>query len=555
MGMSIKFSFFGKTTFSITLLGLLHFSPSIFASESAVELSDQQRACMSLRFDNFAKLERGDAATNVIESRFVKGYEMNATESLWAYKHSRLMGAPIPRSQKYLPDHCLVRGYVTPTIRFELRLPARELWNQKYLLNACMGFCGDVSPYPPMAGIVRHYATMSHDGGHTAYGFDGKWARNNEQGKIDFAYRANHVVAVAAKAIIEKFYHTQPQYSFITGCSKGGHAGVMAAKRYPNDFDGVIARGPTINYTDVNLVNCMDNARAILDERDEPILLPKDISKIANAVVNACDSIDGVSDGVISDPTQCDFDPQTLVCEAGKVQDCLSQQQVNAVKALYAPSKNAQGEVIYAGLPYGSETEWMGWVAPQLTQLKPFHYYAATEYLKYIAYPQALDVDYKWRDFSYEDEQENLAHVSNMIDADDPDLRDFKNSGGKMLVIHGWADAAVPAGATIKWYDEVEAFMESHNQEVRDFARLFLLPGAAHCGVDGPGNSTFDAISALEAWVVGGVAPSSLLTQKENAQGEVVRERPAYPYPQQAIYDGRGDPSKASSFKIGHLED
>ena len=122
-----------------------------------------------------------------------------------------------------------------------------------------------------MAGILREYATMSQDGGHTAYGFDGNWARNNEQLKIDFAYRANHVVAVVAKDIMEKYYHTKAQYSFITGCSKGGHAGVMAAKRYPNDFDGVIARGPTINYTDVNLVNCMDNAKAILDHNDQPI--------------------------------------------------------------------------------------------------------------------------------------------------------------------------------------------------------------------------------------------------------------------------------------------
>ena len=552
--MFLKSTFLSKAAISLTVVGLVPFSQPLLASEVATQPNAQARACMSLRFDDFSKLDNGEAATNVIESRFIKGYEMNATESVWAYKHSRLMGAPISKSQTSLPDHCLVRGYVTPTIRFELRLPAREVWNQKYLLNACMGFCGDVSPYPPMAGIVRHYATMSHDGGHTAYGFDGKWARNNEQGKVDFAYRANHVVAVAAKAIIEKFYHTQPQYSFITGCSKGGHAGVMAAKRFPDDFDGVIARGPTINYTDVNLVNCMDNARAILDDRDNPILSPEDISKIASAVMRACDAYDGLTDGVISDPRLCDFDPKTLQCEAGHVNDCLSQQQVNAVKALYAPSKNVHGEVIYGGLPYGSEPEWVGWVAPQLAQLKPFHYYAATEYLKYIAYPEALDVDYNWRDFSYEDEAENLAHISEMIDADDPDLRAFKNSGGKMLVLHGWADAAVPAYATIDWYENVEAFMASHNQEVRDFARLFLLPGVLHCGVDGPGNATFDAISALEAWVIGGVAPNSLLTQKEDTNGDVTREQPVYPYPQQAVYDGKGDPSKASSFNVGHLK-
>ncbi|WP_235423441.1 tannase/feruloyl esterase family alpha/beta hydrolase [Pseudoalteromonas luteoviolacea] len=516
--MSIKTIMKGKSIWLLGLTSLCGFSNFTMATPADQQLSAEERACMSLRFDDFSKLERGEAATNVIESSFIKGYTMNATESEWAYKHSRLMGAPIPKSQTSLPDHCLVRGYVTPTIRFELRLPSRALWNQKYLLNACMGFCGDVSPYPPMAGIVRHYATMSHDGGHTAYGFDGKWARNNEQLKIDFAYRANHVVAVAAKAIIEKFYHSQPQYSFITGCSKGGHAGVMAAKRYPNDFDGVIARGPTVNYTDVNLVNCMDNARAVLNDRNEPILSSSEIPMIAGAVMAACDHKDGVIDGVINDPRLCDFDPQTLACDPGQVTNCLSSQQVNAVKALYAPSKNAQGEVIYGGLPYGSEPEWVGWVTPLLEQLKPFAYYAATEYLKYIAYPEALDVDYDWRDFSYQDEKQNLQEVSQLIDADDPDLREFKKSGGKMIVLHGWADAAIPAYATIDWYENVDAFMQSHDHEVRDFARLFLLPGVIHCGIDGPGNATFDAISALEAWIIGGVAPDSLLTQKENTQ-------------------------------------
>lgn len=553
MGMKIKFSLTSKVSYPLVFMCVSSVSTQLMA-QTEPQLSAEERACMSLRFDDFSKLERGEAATNVIESSFVKGYQMNATESEWAYKHSRLMGAPIPRSQTQLPDHCLVKGYVSPTIRFELRLPARAVWNQKYLLNACMGFCGDVSPYPPMAGIVRHYATMSHDGGHTAYGFDGKWARNNQQLKIDFAYRANHVVAVAAKAIIEKFYHTQPQYSFITGCSKGGHAGVMAAKRYPNDFDGVIARGPTVNYTDVNLVNCMDNARAVLNDRNEPILSSQEIPMIASAVMSACDHKDGLVDGVISDPRLCDFDPQTLACEAGKVSNCLSKQQVEAVKALYAPSKNAQDDIIYGGLPYGSEPEWVGWVTPLLPQLQPFAYYAATEYLKYLAYPEALDVDYDWWDFSYQDEKENLKEISQIIDADDPDLRQFKESGGKMIVLHGWSDAAIPAYATIDWYENVETFMHGHHQEVRDFARLFLLPGVVHCGIDGPGNSTYDAIGALEAWLIGGVAPDSLLTQKENDQGEVIKEQPAYPYPIQAVYKGKGDPTKATSFHAGFLK-
>ncbi|TMP45418.1 tannase/feruloyl esterase family alpha/beta hydrolase [Pseudoalteromonas citrea] len=531
---------------SVAVLAALAYSP---LSPAASGVSQAEiRACAALQFADFSKLEEGEAAANVIKSRFVQSHTMSDEEAGWAYKYSRLMGAPVDKSIKDLPNHCLVEGYVSPTIRFQLRLPARALWNQKYLLNACMGFCGEVSPYPTMAGILREYATMSHDGGHTAYGFDGKWARNNEQLKIDFAYRANHVVAVVAKDIMEKYYHTKAQYSFITGCSKGGHAGVMAAKRYPNDFDGVIARGPTINYTDVNLVNCMDNAKAILDHNDQPILNSLDVAMISQAVMRECDGTDGIIDGVIGDPRVCAFKPTTLQCEAGKTQGCLSENKVAAVEALYAPSLNSQGDVIYGGLPYGSEAEWAGWVAPQISALKPFHYYAATEYLKYIAYPKALDINYDWRDFSYENEQDNLAEVSRFMNADDPDLRAFKQAGGKMLILHGWSDAAIPAYATIDWYEKVEEFMAQNKENVRDFARLFLLPGVVHCGIEGPGPSTFDALAALENWVVGGVAPDSLLTKKEDQTGTVIRTRPVFPYPLAVKYDGKGDINKASSF-------
>ncbi|MBE0367549.1 tannase/feruloyl esterase family alpha/beta hydrolase [Pseudoalteromonas aurantia] len=531
---------------SLAVLAALSYSQ---ISQATAEVSQVEvRACAALQFADFSKLEGGEAAANVIKSRFVQSYTMSDEAANWAYKYSRLMGAPVDRAAKDLPNHCLVEGYVTPTIRFQLRLPARALWNQKYLLNACMGFCGEVSPYPSMAGIIRKYATMSHDGGHTAYGFDGKWARNNEQLKIDFAYRANHVVAVVAKEIMEKYYHSKPQYSFITGCSKGGHAGVMAAKRYPNDFDGVIARGPTINYTDVNLVNCMDNAKAILDHNDQPILNLDDVAMISKAVMSECDGDDGIIDGVIGDPRICSFKPATLQCEAGKVKNCLLEDKVAAVNALYAPSLNSQGEEVFGGLPYGSEPEWLGWAAPQIPQLKPFYYYAATEYLKYIAYPKALDIDYDWRDFSYEDERQNLAEVSQFMNADDPDLRAFKQTGGKMLILHGWSDAAVPAYATIDWYETVDEFMSQNQLSVRDFARLFLLPGVVHCGIEGPGPSTYDALMALENWVVGGVAPDSLLTKKEDKSGKVVRTRPVFPYPLSVKYDGKGNTNKASSF-------
>ena len=536
-----------KRSIKHLLLGIPLFSFALIATSTLAANNEEITACKLLRLGDFSQLEQGNAAISITNAEYVPSQTLDADTELWTYKYSRLLGAPIPKGINSLPEHCLVEGYAAPTIRFQLRLPMNQVWNQRFLLNACMGFCGEVSNYPTMAGVMRNYATMSHDGGHTAAGFDGLWAKNNVPLREDFAYRANHVVAVAAKAVIERFYSKQLTYSFISGCSKGGHAGIMAAKRYPNDFDGVIARGPTINYTKVNLINCMDNAKAILDENDNALLDASYTDFISQAVMQACDHKDGLVDGLISDPRRCDFDPQTLLCSNNTTGKCLTPRQVNAIKDIYAPSYDQQGNVIYGGLPYGSEPEWTGWLFPEAPFIKPYHYYAATEYLKYLAFPRERYNQGNWRDFSYNNEAGELSPISSFMDADHPDLTGFKNSGGKMIVLHGWSDAAIPAYATIDWYESVINYMGKDN--TYDFARLFLPPGLVHCGIEGPGAETFDAIAALVHWLDTGIAPDALMTQKEDPQGNILFTRPVYPYPQEAQYIGTGDPKKAENFR------
>lgn len=472
---------------------------------------------------------------------------MSKEEAAKAYRYSLMTGAPIEQNLKKLPDHCVIEGYVTPTIRFQLRLPLQTDWNGNYFMSACDGFCGHVDPERTMAGIFRKYATISHDGGHTAFGFDGKWARNNMQGRIDFGHRANHVLAIASKAIIKAYYGKEPDISIISGCSKGGQAGVMSAQRYPEDYDGVIARGPTINYTKVNLISCMANAKDILGENDQPVMDFTFVNFLKNAAMQACDGKDGLTDGIISDPRQCDFDPATLACSADTEEKCLTDIQIKAVKGLYAPSVTSSGEVLYGGLPYGSEVEWLNWVMPGRSGAKPWHYLAATEYMKYLAYPTALALDVNWRDFDYEKEKSRLAEMTTVFDADNPDLREFKKRGGKMIVLHGWSDAAVPAYASIKWYEDVTRFMGGA-EETGKFARLFLLPGVVHCGLDGPGPANIDAVTALEAWIRGGEAPQSLLTAKVR-NNKILQTRPVYPYPLGVRYKGSGDEDKSINFE------
>jgi feruloyl esterase len=496
---------------------------------------------------DFSQLDDGNVATKVTHARYVESQTLSPQDAELTYMFSELMAAPISKNTTRLPAHCILDGYVNPTIKFQIRLPVMAHWNGRYLLASCDGFCGEVEVQRAMAGLVRNYATLTHDGGHTAYGFDAVWAKGNLTEKIDFGHRANHVLAIAGKALVNAFYRRPAKYSIIAGCSKGGQAGVMAAQRYPQDFDGVIARGPTINYTKVNLINCMDNAKAILDDNDRALMDVTYLDTIRDAAMASCDEADGLKDGLITDPRLCSFDPNTLSCEHSDLDKCLTPKQVKAVEHLYAPSLGSKGEVLYGGLPMGSETEWYYWVLPEVGSPElPWHYYAATEYMKYIAYPNEKKLT-DWRDFNYEKEKNRLAELSTIFDADNPDLREFRDAGGKMIVLHGWADAAIPAHASVKWYEDVSQFMGG-NAEVEKFTRMFLLPGVSHCDSSGPGPGTVDGMAALEHWLETGEAPDELLTAKLDEKGNPLRTRPVYPYPLVPKYKGEGDINKAENF-------
>ncbi|MBL4639253.1 MAG: tannase/feruloyl esterase family alpha/beta hydrolase [Kordiimonadaceae bacterium] len=497
---------------------------------------------------DFSKISNGDAATKVMSGTLIKGVELTPAEARQISRRGMVMGAPFSATSKRLPDHCLVMGYVSPHIKFELRLPTPENWNNKFLLTACDGFCGKAPSDAPMAGVARNYAAMSTDGGHWGeHPFDGVWAKDNMQARIDFAYRANHVLLMAAKAITKAYYGVQQKYSYMTGCSKGGHAGVMSAQRYPNDFDGIIARDPTINYTKVNVLRCGDTTLAVYDKEWNVLLDASKTPLIQQAVMDYCDDKDGLKDGLISDPRKCDFDPKTIQCgQPGVGPDCLTATETQALIDLYSPILDENGKEIYAGQPLGSEMAWPAWALPTSADDKIYAYKAYTEYLKYFAFRKAPGIDFDPRDFDYNRDKGQLADMSHVFDADNPDMRDFRDSGNKLMVLHGWADPAVPPNATIEWYEMVSNTMGGRDQ-IHDYMRLFLMPGLNHCD-GGVGPETFEALSLLEDWVENGNAPDMMMTNKL-FQGEVERTRPVYPYPLEAKYKGRGSIDDAKNFE------
>lgn len=509
---------------------------------------DQQQ-CEALRQQSFLAVADGEAATMILQSDHVASMSLDAPQQAAVYRGSRLMGAPERAPGDGLPAHCHIRGYITPHVQFEMRLPVPGDWNGKFLLGACNGFCGRVDAYVAHVGILRGYAAMTTDGGHVGdSAFDSIWARNNMQARIDFAHRANHVAAQAARAVIEAYYAQAPRRAYITGCSKGGHAGVMAAQRYPGDFDGIIARGPTIDYTGVNLLHLGQRMRAVYADDGSVILGAHRHRLIMDAVVAQCDTADGLADGLISNPAGCDFDAGALQCARGQSGDaCLNAAEVDALRRIYAPVRDARGNEIYPGTDPGSELAWLNWGLPRDPEHRVRGLLALSGYLNGFAFERAPPPDYDWRMFDWDRDRDRLAQVASFMDATHPDLRPFRDAGGKMIVLHGWSDEAVPASATIKWYEEVSAFMGGR-ERVQEFARLFLLPGVNHCDADGVGPSTYEALAALERWVEEGVAPDSLLTLQETLDGPVTRTRPVYPYPAQPRYRGEGSIDDAGSF-------
>ena len=460
-----------------------------------------------------------------------------------------------------MPSICRVAGTTEPAVAFEVWLPVDD-WNGKFHVSGNGGMAGVIS-YGAMAGAVRRgYAAASTDTGHVrpgAGGFDASWALGRPDLIEDFGHRAVHLTAENGKAVTAAFYDRPPRYSYFVGCSKGGQQGLMEAQRYPDDFDGIIAGNPANDWTRFYAGAHLWYSHATLRNRDSYIPREK-LPLLAGAVNAACDTLDGIEDGVLDDPRRCRFDPAALACPAGQDHDgCLTPPQVQAVRDIWAGSRNSAGEVIFPGLVPGGENGpgggWGRWVTGQ----EPFaglHWRAAEGFFKYMVFEEP---DWDFRTFDYDaDVAFALDKVGRALDSASPDLSRFRDGGSRLIVYHGWSDPDISPLGSINYYEKVLDFAggaaddarstrEGALLETRDYFRLFLVPGMGHCS-GGPGYNRVEPLPALERWVEEGIAPDSILgTRVED--GEVVRERPICPYPDASAWDGMGDPDAAASFR------
>jgi feruloyl esterase len=445
-----------------------------------------------------------------------------------------------------LPAFCRVAATIKPAIRFEVWLPFHT-WNGKFQGVGNGGTAGILSYRAMAAALRRGYAIASTDTGHVntppGNGFDATWALGHPELVADFGYRGLHLTTVNAKQITQTFYGKLPVHSYYVGCSQGGQQGLMEAQRFPNDYDGLLVGDPANNWTRHYAGAHLWYSIATLKDPESYIPASK-VPILARAVIAACDANDGIADGVLDDPRQCRFDPAVLTCKAGEVNpSCFTAKQVKAIKQIWAGAHDSRGALIVPPIVPGGEGGSGGW-SSWITGNRPFnstHWKAADGVFKNMIFE---DRAYNALNFNYDTEMKTmLAKTSRSMDAVNPDLRPLRRRGGKLILYHGWSDPDISPLNTINYYNQVQAIT---GKDTPQFARLFMVPGMNHCG-GGGGPNRFDGITALEDWVEDGIAPAKIVAF-HSTDGEIDRTRPLCPYPQVAVYRGKGSTNNAVNF-------
>ena len=457
-----------------------------------------------------------------------------------------------------LPAHCVVEGVVAPYngkdgraygVRFELRLPGP--WNGRFLFQGGGGLDGAVRPaYGEANGatpaLARGFAVVSMDGGHE--GMDASFAAT-QQARLDYAYQAVGKATAVAKATITAFYAHPPRYSYFEGCSNGGREAMVAAQRYPLEFDGIVAGDPGFRLAHAALAEAWNNqhwARIAPKEASgapdiASALSDGDLKLVTSRLLADCDALDGLRDGIINNPAACHFRPQELLCAKGGSAQCLSQAKIDALNAVFGGAHDSAGRALYSGFAYDagiSAPNWRMWMLGTPHQMKSLNEILGAASLSLYDMtpaqpgrnPYTLDADHA---------EAAIAQTAAINDATGTKLDSFADHGGKLLIYQGGSDPVFSA-LDIQDWDRALAAQDPH---AADYARLFMVPGMTHCS-GGPATDHFDPLTAIQSWVEQRQAPTRLIATGAALPGQ---SRPLCVYPAYARYE-HGDPRDAKSF-------
>jgi Tannase and feruloyl esterase len=434
------------------------------------------------------------------------------------------------------PEYCRVLATVEPETDIELRLPSA--WAERLLHLGGVGLEGVI---PNLNGnlseLLAGYALAASNGGHRDPTRGPTRFLDNPTLVEDFAHAAIEKTVRVAKAVIDAYYGRRPKYSYFSGCSTGGRAALNAAAQYGDEYDGVIAGAPPVDMPGV-ISRWAYAAR----------LTPPSAAKLAamyQSQLTQCDGLDGLADGIISNPVACDFDAASLRCPANEnSESCLTDQEIQVVQTLRVDLTLENGRLVYPRFGIGNPATGIGVFMPVGGPgTRTIASFLASSFLPYIVFndptynPTTYDIEFDLR--TVVDVIEHTYDFS----ANTTALARYLRSGRKIIVWHGTEDTLVSHFDTINSYERMtsQAGRDSEN------ARLYALPGVQHCG-GGPGASQFNLIAALTDWVEDGHAPHTLVASRTDAAGNLLFTRPVCEFPRYPRYDGEGDPNDASSF-------
>ena len=513
-----------------------------------------------------------------------------------------------PFGDPALPEHCEVLGRMGErtgadkqryAINFRLRLPVE--WNGRLFFDGgseTNGFVGnahgDLQGNQPTAALTLGYAVVAQDSGHDnrtnndpkrggahSFGFD-------PEARLDFGHRSYDEVTRAAKAIIARHYGRSVEKSYFAGCGEGGREGMALARRFPQHFDGILACAPGVHLPQAAL-GALADSRAFAavartfgatDPEGRP-LLPKaftdeDLALVGGAVLEACDRLDGLVDGLSQNFTGCTDAvvlPQlkAITCKAEKTPQCLAAAQVTAITTVMSGAKLPDGRLVYAPrvwdpgiggrMRLGFNQGWRSWKLGNYTSRtnNSLDLAVASGAVASIFTSPPTAVDPAEGPVAY-GLAVNLAQAAramtvpsgifresavDFMRADATDLAAFRDRGGKMIIIHGAADPVFSLADTVDWWN---ALNKAEAGRAANFARVYAVPGMNHRG-GGPSTDQFDAFAALVEWVEKGTAPDRIIATARAATMWPGRTRPLCPYPQRARYSASGSIEDAANFE------
>jgi len=480
--------------------------------------------------ESLASLSLPDATITIAQTVPAGAFTMPAS-----YNPPVLMGS-IPVSFGDLPAFCRVAATLKPTadsdIKIEVWLPVAG-WNGRFQAVGNGGWAGFIS-YPFLSEALRQgYATASTDTGHAAA--NAIFALGHPEKVVDFAYRSEHEMTLKAKAIIAAFYGNTPRYSYWNGCSTGGKQGLTEAQRFPADYDGIVAGSPANNM--IHLHAWTLGLSQAAHKSPESFIPPAKFAVIHSAVIDACDTLDGVKDGLLEDPRRCHFNPKVLECKGGDGPDCLTAAQLATAQRMYSPAINPRTKKeIFPGVEFGSELAWGTMIGPEPPSV-------AVDTFRYEIFKNP---EWDYRTLNFDSDIAFADKVDGGLNtATNPNLKLFFSHGGKLLMYDGWNNALVTPRNTLNYFTSVVKFMGGPAKTAGS-VRLFLAPGMDHCrGGEGP--NEFDLMGAISQWVEQGKAPEEMIAS-HRTKGKVDRTRPLCPYPRVAKYKGTGSTDEAVNF-------